>query len=397
MSKLILSLTVLCLTCSQGPGQESLSEKYLYSGQLAQGERVLEAELSTTPEDDQVRFGLAMLQLVRGIERLGSGLYDFGCRPENRQLFVRIPIAENPDPAPITYSSYRRLMSGFRADLATVESTLSRIRNKDVKLSLKLADIHLNLSGGQQPSEQFGEILKKVMGRGFRFHADNPQFLVCFDRGDVAWLRAYCHMLMGLIDLMDSLDGEELFNMTAAEQFIKPKLRTRPSQANQVGPQPPRQIIRITDPVRLRHFRDHMVKVCELNRETWGFIRSETDNDHEWLPNPRQTGVLQLPVTDEMIDSWLLAIQELHDLMLGKKVIPAMIMQWLQPKTAKGFNLARFLEDPPSDIDWPRIQKEGFREKYLDDSRPELGIQAFLRVFQAFQNPIGVGYAVWFN
>jgi hypothetical protein len=43
--------------------------------------------------------------------------------------------------------------------------------------------------------------------------------------------------------------------------------------------------LKVVDAPRLRRMRLHLVAVCELNRETWQYIRKETDDDYEWLPN----------------------------------------------------------------------------------------------------------------
>ncbi len=48
-----------------------------------------------------------------------------------------------------------------------------------------------------------------------------------------------------------------------------------------------------------------MKSVIALSRKTWDAVRAETDNDNEWLPGPNQKGVLDLPVTGDMIASWL--------------------------------------------------------------------------------------------
>ena len=69
------------------------------------------------------------------------------------------------------------------------------------------------------------------------------------------------------------------------------------------------------------HFRRHIIRVCELNRETWAFIRDETDDDHEWLPHALQTGVLGVPVSGILIDALANAVAEIQDLFDGK-VIP---------------------------------------------------------------------------
>jgi hypothetical protein len=399
MRRIILCLAMLSLVAPSVGAAEPLVETYLHSGQLARGEQVLESALAAAPADDQLRFGLAVLQLVRGVERLGQSLHEYGCLSENNSApFLRIPVPHNPDPSPITYFDFRRMLDGFRSDLATVELTLAGIKSDEVSLPVRLANIQLDLTGRGNSNERFIDILKKLMGPGFRVDPENPEFLVGFDRGDVAWLRAYCHLLMGLIDLNLAVQSEANFNLWADLQFAKPKhpFTGKPEERwQQQGVD--LHVVKITEPARLGHFRQHVLKVCELNRETWAFIRAETDNKFEWLPNPKQTGVLRMPVTDQMIDAWLGMVAEVEGLFDGKKVMPMFVLKIWDTSAKKGMNFKILFDDPPDTINWHRIQREGFRDKYLDDTQPDVDIRAFIRVFQTFQDTLSVGYAVWFN
>jgi len=389
MRWILMALVTLGGSIPLVAAEPPLVEKYLHSGQLARGEQVLESALAASPGDDQVRFGLAVLQLVRGIERLGQGLYEYGVMENNNIPLLRIPVPKNPDPTVITHAGFRRMVDGFRSDLATVEATLAEIKDREVSLPLRLADVRLDFIGEGTSNQRLFDILKSLMGPDFRLSPDNSDFLVRFDRGDVAWLRAYCHLLMAFADLQMAGDSDDNFYRWTGQVFARPK-RVVENRWSSPG-------FKIKEPARLGHFRRHILMVCELNRETWAFIRAETDNDHEWLPNPRQTGVLRMPVTDEMIDAWLAMVTEVESLFMGKKCFPVFVCQFISPSTKKPLNLQKFLDNPPEDLDWDRIQREGVREQYLDTAHPDVDVMAFLRFSRAFQNSLAVGYAVWFN
>src|SRR4051812_9249334 len=95
-----------------------LAEKYLHAGELARGEQALEAALARAPRDDQLRFGLGALRFVRGVERLGQSLYEYGAKSENTYApFLRLPVPKNPAPSPIRYPAFRRMLDDFRRDL----------------------------------------------------------------------------------------------------------------------------------------------------------------------------------------------------------------------------------------------------------------------------------------
>src|SRR5262249_42306301 len=79
------------------------------------------------------------------------------------------------------------------------------------KLPLYPGEFRLDLVGGGKSRERFSTILNRYLGGG-RNLALNEDLLVIFDRGDVAWLRGYCHLLMALADVFLAHDGQELFD-----------------------------------------------------------------------------------------------------------------------------------------------------------------------------------------
>lgn len=396
-----LSMLLLGLAVQAPAAEPPLVEKYLHSGELARGEQALESALAESHEDDQLRLSLGILQVVRGVERVGQALYEHGCHSEAVNTpILRLPVPENPDPAPITYQATRRVLDGFRNDLALAERTLAKITDDDVKLRLRLADIYLDLTGDGKPDTKLSDILRKLMGPRFALPQDNPEFLVSIDRGDVAWLRAYCHLLMGIVEVQSGLDLEAQFERTADQMFPKPKFRRSADEiAKDLEDRAAWSAIAIKDPARLGRFRKHLLAVCELNHETWRYIRSERDNDHEWLPSAKQQGVLGLPVSDAMIDAWLGMIDEFQGLLNGKKIIGSQLVDLIYPgkEQGKGFSVKEFLDNPPDKIDWDKVSKEGIDPKYLTSTGQSVDISKVFRVSQVFQNSLAVGYVAWFN
>lgn len=363
-------------------------QDYLHRGDLANGELELQSKLERHPDDDQTRFALGMLQMARAVERLGQSLYFYGIRSEFASSPVlRLPVPENPDPSPITYIAFRRLFDDFYRDLATVEETLSKIKDDNVRLPLKLAAIHLDLTADGEPSERFEDVLKRILRSDLAFLAENQEFLVQFDRGDAAWMQAYCHLMMAVIDVYLSFDTQQFFNAMAERQF--PKVI-----ATHAGnPDNGNVIVKITEKRRLARFRRHMIEVVRLNHDTWKYIRAETDDDHEWLPNAKQErGVLGLPVQDEMIDAWLAMVDEFKALLDGDRTL----FKAFWGHAGKGLDLHQLLENPPSTL---TIDLEFFKElpeQYFSDAQ-EINLGVFLRVSSMMQNTTGVGYAAWFN
>jgi len=397
-TSLIIAFGVLT-AISQADAEEPLVAQYLYSGRLARGEQAMDLAVATHPADDQLRFGLAVLQLTRSFERLGQSLYQYGCvTTDGLGPILHLPVPTNPDPSPISYADLCRILDLFHSDLVKVESTLAEIKADDVRLRLRMAEIRLNLTGLENAQERYRELLQKALGTRFQLPQDNPDLEVCFDRGDVFALRAHCHLLMGFIDILRACDSEEGFSLWVEEQFAKPKNPSKLSPAERRKRQDELwKVIKIGEPARLGHFRRHMVKFCELSRESWTAIRRETDDDHEWLPNPRQTGVLRVPVTDEFINDWLAMLAETESLYEGKKSIPPSLVQFISPLTSRRMNLKTWLDNPPDSIEWERLQTNGIREQYLDDSLKDIDIMALLKGANSFHNILTIGYGAWFN
>jgi hypothetical protein len=399
MRSITICSVIFVFTSSLCAADAPLVRQYLESGQLAKGEQVLRTALDVTPQDDQIRFGLGVLQVFRGVERLGQSLYEYGCKSENSFAPIfRFPVPQNPDPTPVTYSAIRRVLEVFQSDLAAAEATLAGVTDRDVKLRLQLAAIHLDLDGDGQATDLLEDILKKMVRQNLRFPVDNPDFNVCFDRGDVAWLRAYCHLLIAIVDAQLAFDLEPQFDQAASHLFEIPKQHVL-TDAEQEWRKNNANSGVICEPARLGKFRKHVMAVCDLNHETWMYIRIENDDDQEWLPNSKQKGVIGLPVSDEMIDAWLGMVDEVHGLCDGKRVVPNWVLQFLSSKVPPKaqFDMKVFFEDPPELIDVDRMQKEGFKPKYLVYNGTSLDVSKFIRVSQVFQNTLGVGYSVWFN
>jgi hypothetical protein len=388
MRYLVAAFTVLALTAGARAADPPLVEKYLHSGELAKGEQALEAALAASPKDDQLRFGLGVLRFARAVERLCQSLHEYGARSEHTNVpFLRLPVPKNDDPAPITYRAFRRVLDDFIRDLSAAEATLAGVTDPNVKLPLRLAAVRFDLTNSGKPTDKFVDILRRLMRQDFEFLRGNSEFLVCFDRGDVAWLRAYCHLLSAMADFYLAFDTQETFDRTADQVFARPKKGAGAKQADR------QWVFEVKEPARLSRFRTHMLAVCALNRETWRFVLAETDDDHEWLPNPRQKGVLGLPVRADMVEAWLAMIDELEAALEGKKLLPVGLL-W--NTGGKGLNIKALLEDPPPRFDFDAIIANGPAAKYLEQGKM-VDLNVVFRVANVFGDPLSVAYAAWFN
>src|SRR3954447_10485426 len=197
-------------------------EIYLVEGKLAEGEKALTERLDAHPDDSQARFSLGTVRLLRAVERMIQSFHRYGLRTSlfgNALPFTRLPIPDNPDPAPIKYSDLRAIFERWTGDLAAAEATLARVNDANVKLPLHFGEIRLDFDGDGKADPE--ETLWKIYVRLNSAAANqvtaeaSREYLITYDRGDVAWLRGYCHLLMTFGEIYLAHDGKELFEHTA--------------------------------------------------------------------------------------------------------------------------------------------------------------------------------------
>lgn len=387
------------------------AEDFLIAGKLAEGERELNNYLRSHPTDDGARFGLGALQFVRSVEHLAQSLYQFGALGGEtnlaRQLpLLRLPVPENPKPDKVRYADVRRMLQNMVDDLARSEATLAKVQDQRVKLPLHFGQIRLDIDGNGKTEDH--EVLWKLyaqINRGARLEetkAFAQDFVIVFDYGDVYWLRGYCHLLSAMCETALLYDEQPLFDAVAHQIFANPDTpQFPPALLRNGGDNFENQIADVIAAIHLARFPvkepqrgaavvEHFEQVVALSRKSWLAIGAETDNDHEWIPNPQQTSVIPgVRVTQEMIDGWHEFLDEFEAILQGKKLL----QHWrLSPKY--GINMRRvFLE--PREFDLVMWAHGAAAMPYLEEgecSQPETW-NRFNRIFRGEF----IGFAIWFN
>lgn len=391
-----------------------VAEKYLIAGDLAGGQKALDAILEAHPEDAQARFGLGTIQFVRAVEHLVQGFSQHGLQPDltgGMVPFARLPVPSNINPKPIAYEDLRKLFENFVADLAKAEATLAQVQDDSVKLPIRFGLIRLDFDGDGEAGES--ETLWKIYARlNGQARAGNPEgadaFPISFDRGDVAWLRGYCHLLMSLSEVYLAHDAQRLFDHTAHLFFARPKtpfpfLKNDPQGLNPMGADGPRVGLigdllafvhllhfPVKEPARMEAALKHLEQMLTLSRESWKAYVAETDNDHEWIPNPNQDSVLpNAKVTDEMLKGWLGFVDEAEAILAGKKLVP-----FWRESNHKGVNLHRVFTEP-RELDLIFWIQGTAAAPYLEDG-PVTQPEFWSRLLRVFRGEF-FGFAIWFN
>lgn len=144
----------------------------------------------------------------------------------------------------------------------------------------------------------------------------------------------------------------------------------------------------VVEPARLRSVLEHFEAMVRLSRESWSRIMAETDDRNEWIPSPRQSGVLpRMRVTEDLVAGWMSFLDEFEALLQGKKLLP----HW---RFDRGINLRRiFLE--PSTFDIVLLIQGSAALPYLEEGELTSD-ETWRRITEVFGGDL-FRYAIWFN
>lgn len=382
-------------------------EQYLLKGTISKGEEATAAQLKKNSTNDELRFGLGILQVLRSVERMARDLHRFGLRDLTyRQIpFLRIPVPDNPHPQELSYVQLRKIAETFRANLERAEQTLSGITDENVKVPLHFGMIKMDLNGDYRA--EVDETLWKIYARLQRNEHITPRqsqsFCITFDRADVHWLRGYCHLLMGVCDFYLAHDSKETFDCTAhiffkrvdsPYSYLKKGKRIynlRDSDTDIADLVALIHTIRwpVVEPKRMASALTHFETVVSQSREQWKYILAETDDDFEWIPNPKQTGVIpNTRVTENMVTAWTEIVNQIDQVLQGK-----LLISFWRAEQGRGVNLRKaFLQ--PSTFDLVLWVQGSAARPYLETGNTTKA-QRWRELMGAFGNFPGT--AMWFN
>lgn len=406
-----LLVLLVCGLPRSAAAKVPLVEKYLLGERLSTGEKALQEHLRKQPRDHEARFGLGTLQFIQAIEQLGQSLHEYGAIGSRTRLGQRLPILriavpENPQPKQVAYKDVRRIVQRFIDDLALAERTLVEVKDHDVKLPLHMGMIRLDLNGDDKRDED--ETLWKIYAQ-LNTGANLPDeftaqqadaFVITFDYADAIWLRGYCHLLSAMGESMLMYDEEDAFNAIAPHAFARPPVEAVPAETfddNQT-------ISDIADAIAFIHLMrfpvvepkrgevalEHLREVIRLSKLNWNAIEAETDDDNEWVPNPKQKGVIPgVQITREMIAGWRMFLSEAEQIVAGKKLIP----HW-RLRAEHGINLKRVFTEP-REFDAVLWLHGAGAMPYLE--KGECTNRATWNRFNTVFGGQFIGFAFWFN
>ncbi len=327
----------------------------LHTGNLADGAAALTAAIAADPADQEARLGLGMIEFVQAIEGLSQGLYHYGLvSPESMLLpVVRMPVPLNPRPEPITYDAFRGLLQTFVDDLATAYGTLGEVSGEAlVPVDLGQVRYDVEGDGGIGADERLMTLIDVL--RGANSDDSVPSLVVHFDQADAIWLQGYTQVLSGIMEFWLAHDWRETFNTTfhlffPSGEFPFERALAVGQRGDLAGEGAPiADLINfihmfrwpVAEPEKMIASLGHFRQVFALSRANWDAILAETDDDHEWVPSPRQTGVFQgMDVTEDQVAAWLSVLDQAEAVLDGRLLVP----HW---RFNLGINVERVFTEP---------------------------------------------------
>lgn len=395
-----LCLGLLCAPAYAGPAADLLAQ-HAYDGTLAEGVTALDPLVQKG--DIEARAARGSLKFLIAIEHLSQAFYKHGFEtasggPMLNLPIMRIPVPPNPAPEKLDYAGFRNIFETLASDLDAAEADLQQVGNTDVKLPLDLARLRLDMNGDGKAAdyEAIGKIIETLS------HGDPSTTppIVAFDTADIYWLRGYDRFISAFAQFMLAMDFQETFDKTFQIYFphaglpLAGKLtRTDPSAWSDGAVGDAIAFLHtiswdVTDPERLKDVRLRLRAMAELSAKSWASARQETDNDREWLPNAKQTGVFpSLAASDEQINTWLLVMGEFEAVLDGQKLLP----HW---RFVQGLN-ARHMFEEMKHFDLVMLVAGPDAVPWLETG-PVSDMTTWNRMMDVFQGNF-LGYALFFN
>ncbi len=205
----------------------------------------------------------------------------------------------------------RYLVSAFEQaeqELALVEDDLAAAAtHSDVVLELCLAcwEVDWNRNGRIDRSDRLlFQIEQDADGKRIPKGDPRRKPTFRFDHGDVTWARAFVSFQRALLELVMAYDW------AGANKIV------RIIERRQSKP----LVIKLAHPEKVARARRHLLRGLELSDQARQAYLAETDDEREWVPNPRQKNhPLPLPVDQALYDTWEGVVGDLTRLVQGKE------------------------------------------------------------------------------
>lgn len=424
-ARIVLTSVLSVLTLySNASAQQPEFQEFLRQGKTKDAASAMSKMLKQHPDNSEAGFQLGIAQFLIAVEELGQSQFRYGLLGGRRIMLplTRLPIPENMSPERLSWEAARDMIRRFRDAVILAENTLSQVKPGGMQVVVDIAEIHLDLNGDgyAAPEESLLFIFNAVsQRRQTETPSEKPGTVIAFDDGDVLWLRGYCHIMAATCEITLAYDWKDLFERTG--HLFYPRIESPYKFLASEGPGPFAGFhagnildlvafihginFQLVDADAMKRALANLESVPELSRESWKLINAETDNDREWLPNPRQTTAFNAAfrITPTMQTQWFRLMDEMDLILQGKRLLPfwrgipggiSPFASSLPTNPELGINLRKvFTEPQPFDLVLC-IQGTGL-QPFLEKG-PQTDLRTWQEISQAFQGQFLI-FALWLN
>lgn len=415
---LIICLGLFATSPSRAGEAGDLAAEALYSGDLEGGIARLEP---LAADDQEAKFGLGLIRFVTAVEGFAQALHRHGfTAPDGGPMMGRplaMPVPVNPDPEPLTYEKLRTVLQQLVDTLDEARPVLLEAgASGDYVVPIEPLKIRIDVDGDGRATEaeSIGVIVGTIAGMATipgptdpgappPSRPPEPQVTIGFDRADAIWLAGYSEVLAAQADFLLAHNFERMVQATFHRIFPRAGLPMQDfvtaTGSLMLDPQSDNAIADalalihelswpVVEPDRLRRVLTRLRHVTELSRRNWDAILAETDDDHELLPNPSQTGPNpEAKITDAQVAAWRATLDTADQILDGTLLVP----HW---RFQKGFDLEAYF-DTATRTDLVMLITGYDALPYLKDG-PIASAQSFGEANRVFGDAL-IGYAFWFN
>lgn len=349
-------LTLLCCLMPLPVMAETISAEIGRAGLTATAARL---QTLTAPTDED-RFALGGLRFLAAVEGALQKHWAAGWTdPTGLLPFMRLPVPDNPNPAPSDPALITDLFRDIGAGMDQARAPLAAIPDTSTfGLEISFADLWFDINANA--TRDVGEDIMPLLGPallGWRWMDRDPATpapVVRFDVADVAWLSAYTHVLGGVSELVLAYDPKAALTQTLAAKAVMAGFGPNSSEYESYGLGIAADVIATLDaalsqqpdPARMTAAHRHFMAMIADNRRFWALVVAETDNTQEWLPNDAQTSALGLALPPGTGTQWLAVLSDAESLLNGTALVP-----YWRVGDGAGVNIGRMFTDPkPIDI-----------------------------------------------
>ncbi len=310
--------------------------------------------LAARTQDAETAFELGAVRFLRAVEAVLQVRYESynATNPFVPGMRADLPpnLQAHFDPAFLETAMTRALEHLSGAAKALGPATAGQFA---VSLPLDAVWLDVDGDGARDEWESLAALLDAM---GAQADWDDFDGTIRFDTADAEWLAAYVEMMSGAAELVLSVDP------TSAIRTVYDGREALKAKGVDIGlgdafigrdfiDQAATVLLAMEgkpDAARTKRALVHFQNMIAHNRKFWPEMMTETDSDHEWLPNPRQSSAFGIEITDEVAQGWQDVLGEIEEILDGRALVPySLAGMFGGPPPEVGINIRKFLTDPP--------------------------------------------------